>query len=189
MTEIVIPPLPEPAPEGQEHSAEDRLTMSRRFIIQAGREIESGNRLQAGEKAWGAVVQLLKMVGEQRDWKHGSNRQIESIGRQIRAEYPDLDSTALGNALHDAYSIGHANFYENRWGDETIKGVVEDVAEALPSLERLANSACDTPRFFAISSTSALRRLKEVTGNPNLIIGDESPVGFSNRHSPQNVQE
>ncbi len=184
MTEIPLPPLPEPVEEGREHTPQDRRAMSRRFIIQARQEIEDGNRLQAGEKAWGAVVQLLKMVGEQRDWNHGSNRQIESIGRQIRAEYPDLDSQDLGHALNDAYHKGHENFYENRRNEATVRAVVEDVAETLPSLERMAIAACETPRSFAISTASALRRLKEVTGNPNLAPGDQSPVGFSNRHSP-----
>ena len=41
-------------------SAEDRRQICRRMIIHAREELEAGNRLQAGEKAWGAVVQPLR---------------------------------------------------------------------------------------------------------------------------------
>ena len=62
-------------------SVADRLQkIGRRMIIHAREELEAGNRLQAGEKAWGAVVQPLKAIAEQRGWPHQSHRDV-SRGR------------------------------------------------------------------------------------------------------------
>ena len=90
------PPLPEPGPQ----SADDRRVIARRSILQARQELERGSRLQAGEKAWGAVAHNLKAIGESRGWRHESHQQVENIGRQLVAEYQDSD---LGEAILDAY--------------------------------------------------------------------------------------
>ncbi len=174
----VKPPLPEPA---EEQSPEDRRAISRRFILEAREELKDGNRLQAGEKAWGAVAQHLKIIGDDRGWKHGSHRQLESIGRHIRAEYPEYDTGDFAAALSDAYHKGHENFYDNRRDIDEIEDTIESVEQALPVLESIETEA---PRYFTISSNSQRRRLVELTGNQDLQIGDESLVGFSNRHFP-----
>ena len=166
-----IPPLPEPGNQ----SPEDRRAMSRRFILQAREELEHGNRLQAGEKAWAAAAQHLKIVGEQRGWYHGPHRQLENIGRQIVTEYNEPE---LGNALSAAYK-GHENFYENYRSAREIVEAVEAVEEALPLLESLD---FQPPRPFVIRSNQQLRRLAQLTGNRELQLGDTSSVGFSLRH-------
>ncbi len=173
-----IPPLPAPS-DNQPPAA--RRVMAERFIKQARAEMQQGNRLQAGEKAWGAAAQYLKIIAAERGWQHISNRQLESIGRHIRAEYPEHDSQLLGDALSDAYHKGHRNFYEN-WSEP---GEVEDVLEGaeaiLPILDTIAALP---PRPFKINSNSELRRLRLVTGDNNLQRGDHSPIGFSHRHQP-----
>ncbi len=173
------PPLPDPVGPEQAQSPENRRAMSQRFIIQAREELERGDRVQAGEKAWGAVAQQLKLIGEQRGWRNGSHRQLESIGRQIRAEYPGLDSPELAVALSDAYHKGHENFYDNRRDFDEIEDTVEEVENILPVLESIG---LQPPRFFEIQSNGQRRRLVEITGNAGLQIGDKSPVGFSLRH-------
>ena len=173
----VKPPLPEPA---EEHSLEDRRAMSRRFILEAREELKDGNRLQAGEKAWGAVAQHLKIIGDDRGWKHGSHRQLESIGQHIRAEYTDYDSGDFAAAMSNAYHKGHKNFYESWLDSDEVVETIEGVEKALPVLEAIESQA---PRYFKINSNSQRRRLVELTGNRELQIGDESLVGFSNRHS------
>ena len=82
-----LPPLPEAGFQ----SADDRRTIGRRFILQARKHLEQGDRLQAGEKAWGALAHNLKAIGELRGWRHESNRLVESIGRQVVAETSDSD--------------------------------------------------------------------------------------------------
>ena len=173
----VKPPLPEPA---EQQSPENRRAMSRRFILEAREELNEGNRLQGGEKAWGAVAQRLKIIGDDRGWNHGSHRQLESIGHHIRSEYPDYDSGDFATAMSNAYHKGHKNFYENWLDSDEVEETIEGVEKLLPVLESIESEA---PRYFKINSNSQRRRLVELTGNRELQIGDESPVGFSNRHS------
>ncbi len=168
-----VPPLPEPGPQ----SPGDRRAIARRFILEARHELEKGSRLQAGEKAWGAIAHNLKAIGESRGWYHDSHQQVENIGRQIVAEYQDTD---LGEAISEAYHKGHENFYENQRSHETLREVLARVEEALPQLEALQDTA---PRPFTIASNNQVRRLMALTGNVELRVGDTSPVGFSLRHS------
>ena len=168
-----VPPLPEPGFQ----SPDGRRNIARRFLLEAREELERGSRLQAGEKAWGAVAQNLKVIGELRGWSHQTHQQVENIGRQIVAEFKDIE---LGEALSDAYNRGHVNFYENQWSHETLREVLARVEEAVPVLESLQRAA---PRPFTITSNNQLRRLIALTKNSDLKVGDTSLVGFSLRHA------
>ena len=168
-----IPPLPNPS---EEHSPESRRAMSEWMMAAANTELKAGNRIQAGEKAWNAVVQYYKLIGANRGWRHTSSRQLESIGRHLLAEFPEYASPEVINGLSDAYHKGHENFYENVLWDDEVLDVIEGVEKALPILDTIAS---EPPRPFRISSNSQLRRLRMVTGNPELQVGDESPAGFS----------
>ncbi len=168
-----VPSLPDPGPQ----SPEDRRAIGQGFIRQAREELEAGSRLQAGEKAWRATAHNLKAIGEIRGWRHESHQLVESIGRQIVAEYQDTD---LGEAISEAYHKGHENFYENQRTEDTIREVIDRVQEMLPTLEALQN---ESPKSFTIASNNQLRRLINLTGNQQLQIGDTSPAGFSLRHS------
>ena len=169
-----VPPLPEPGVQ----SPADRRVISQRVILHAREDLERDNRLQAGENAWGAVAQYLKIIGEQRGWYHKSHRQLDSIGRHLVAEY---DQAQLAVALSDAYHKGHENFYDNQRSFQEMEETIEEVEEALPVLESLQYAA---PLPFTINSNRQLRRLIELTGNKELAVGDTSSVGFSLRHHP-----
>lgn len=171
MQDEIFPPLPDPA---ENQPPEARRAMGLRLIKQARHELESGDRLQAGGKAWGAAVQYLKIIGEQRGWGHESNRQLQSLGKHLAAEYPEFGGK-LSMALGDAYFKGHENFYENR---RRFRDVREAVEEVMPILERLTQ---EPPRPFTIDSNSELRRLRALTGRNDLQVGDSSDVGFSLR--------
>ena len=168
-----LPPLPEPGFQ----SADDRRAIGRRFIMQAREYLNQGDRLQAGEKAWGAVAHNLKAIGEQRGWHHGSHQQIENIGRQIVVEF---DNAELGNFIAETFQNGHRNFYENYRTIEEMRITIEAAEEALPMLEALQRV---NPQPFTISSNTQRRRLMALTGNGDLQIGDSSPVGFSLKHT------
>lgn len=169
-----LPPLPEPGFQ----SADDRRAIGRRFIMQAREYLNQGDRLQAGEKAWGAVAHNLKAIGEQRGWHHGNHQQIENIGRQIVVEF---DNAELGNFIAETFQNGHRNFYENYRTIEEMRITIEAAEEALPMLEALQRV---NPQPFTISSNTQRRRLMALTGNGDLQIGDSSPVGFSLKHTP-----
>ena len=172
-----LPPLLEPGPQ----SPDDRRAIGRRFIIQAREYLNQGDRLQAGEKAWGAVAHNLKAIGEQRGWHHGSHQQIENIGRQIVVEF---DNAELGNFIAETFQNGHRNFYENYRTIEEMRITIEAAEEALPMLEALQGI---NPQPFTITSNTQRRRLMALTGNGDLQIGDTSPVGFSLKHTPQDA--
>ena len=171
---LAAPDLPEPG----EQSLDDRRRISRRFMIHAREELKNGNRMQAGEKAWGAVVQPLKAIAEQRGWHHQSHQAIHNVGLQILAESPNVD---LQEALSAAYRVGHENFYENHRHPEELTEMMDKVENEMPLLLSLLDAP---PRPFTIASNTQLRRLRSLTGDDTLQLGDTSAVGFSLKHGP-----
>ena len=169
---LAAPDLPQPG----EQSLNDRRRISRRFMIHAREELENGNRLQAGEKAWGAAVQPLQAIAKERGWRHKNHQDIHNVGLQIVAETPNVD---LQEALSEAYRVGHQNFYENCYHPEELAEMLDKVEDVMPVLEALPDSA---PRPFTIASNTQLRRLRSLTGNDSLQIGDTSAAGFSLKH-------
>jgi len=168
-----VPDLPPPGIQ----SDADRRRISRIFIAHAREELANGSRLQAGEKAWGAVVQPFKVIAEQRGWPHESHQDVREVARQVVLEYGlDNDQSEI---LSDAYRVGLENFYENHRRAETLAAMIDRVEGLLPYLIQLTVTP---PRPFTITSNTQLRRLRRLTGNDGLEIGDTSPVGFSRNH-------
>ena len=170
------PDLPEPGVQ----SREDRCQISRRLLIHAREELAAGRRLQAGEKAWGAVVQPIKAIAERRGWPHKSHQDVREVARQVVLEYGLNDEQT--EALYDAYRVGHENFYENYHSIEELAEMIDRVEEVAPVLIRLTG---EPPRPFTITTNRQLRRLRRLTGNDTLGIGDTSPVGFSRNLFPR----
>ena len=85
--------------------------LSRRLIQQANYELDQkGDRVQACEKASGAVAQAVKAIAEDRQWRHGSHNLRRTIISLLGEEFssPDLIS------MQDAADRLHENFYEDR---------------------------------------------------------------------------
>ena len=163
-------------PEPGAISVEDRAQISKRLIQQARDELEAGDRLQATEKAWGALAQMMKAHGQQRGWLNlGGHRTVGHIARQLAAEYADPRIT-------DAYigaDDGHRNFYDNEMSPPQIEGIITVVGKVLPDLERALH---ESPRPFTIGDIDQRWRVRTLTGRQTLEIGDSSPAGFSNTH-------
>ncbi len=165
------PALPEPGSA----TVEDRVQISRRLIQQAREELERGDRLQATEKVWGALAQMLKAHGQQRGWLNmGSHRTVGRIAQQLAAEYNDLN---IINAYVGADN-GHRNFYDNEMSPPEIEDITTVVARVLPELE---SALSEPPRAFTIRDGD-LWRVRTLTGKQYLQVGDVSPTGFSNTH-------
>ena len=162
-------------PEPGAISVEDRVQISKRLIQQAREELEAGDRLQATEKAWGALAQMMKAHGQQRGWLNlGGHRTVGHIARQLHAEYQEMD---IANA-YIAADNGHRNFYDNEMSPPEIAEIIVTVAEVLPDLERALG---EPPRPFEIREQDVWR-VRTLTGRQTLEIGDSSPTGFSNTH-------
>lgn len=165
------PALPEPGAA----TVEDRVQISQRLIQQARVELESGDRLQATEKVWGALAQMLKAHGQQRGWMNlGSHRTVGRIAQQLSAEYVEI---AVLNA-YAAADNGHRNFYDNEMSPPEIEDIITVVARVLPELQ---SALRQSPRPFTIRDGD-LWRVRTLTGKHELQIGDSSPTGFSNTH-------
>lgn len=163
-------------PEPGFATVEDRVQISRRLIQQARHELDRGDRLQATEKVWGALAQMLKAHGQQRSWMNlGSHRTVGNIARQLAAEYDD-------RRIVDAYVAadnGHRNFYDNEMSPPEIDGIIVTVGGVLPDLDRALR---EPPRPFVIGDVDQRWRVRTLTGRQYLEVGDSSPVGFSNTH-------
>ena len=165
------PALPEPGSA----TVEDRVQISRRLIQQAREELERGDRLQATEKVWGALAQMLKAHGQQRGWLNlGGHRTVGRIAQQLGAEYAEF---AVLNA-YIAADNGHRNFYDNEMSPPEIEDIITVVARVLPELE---SALSEPPRAFTIRDGD-LWRVRTLTGKQYLQVGDTSPTGFSNTH-------
>ncbi len=166
------PALPEPGAA----TAEDRVQISRRLIQQARGELERGDRLQATEKVWGALAQMLKAHGQQRGWFNlGGHRTVGHIARQLSDEYDDRRIITA----YVAADNGHRNFYDNEMSPPEIEGIITVVTGVLPELERALE---ESPRPFVIGDVDQRWRVRTLTGKQDLQVGDTSPTGFSNRH-------
>lgn len=151
--------------------------ISRRFIQHARDELQRGNRLQASEKTWGSLAQAFKAIAQERGWQHEHHGLIVDVGRQIGREYNDtgiLLAVSHGNNMH-------FNFYDNRDGPEPIEEAITAIERVLPELERLRFEA---PRSYTIIDIEDRNRLRRLTGDRDLQVGDTSPAEFSLRHPP-----
>ena len=101
---------------------------SEHFLAQARREWANGDLPQASEKGWGASVQILKAVAEQRGWEHSRHRHHLVTVSRLRAETGDGEIRHLFNTA----SALHENFYEN-----TMQA--SEVSESLDEVEALLN--------------------------------------------------
>ena len=171
------PALPAPS---KQHSAEARFQMGDRFLIHARQELEKGHRLQAGNKAYNAVVQYLKVIAESRGWRHRSDDDLRAVSSVITSELRDGRlSTDLGNI----YFRGHRNYYENDTDPQEVSAVVVAAEESIPKLRIAAESP---PGEVTIASANERNDYRRITGDRNLEVGDTSKVGFSKRHDPPN---
>ena len=103
---------------------------SRSLMQQAAAELAAGDRVQAAEKAWGAVAHYFKVLAEQRGAQYEKHPQLRPLLRRIVAE--------TGNQrireLFDIANTLHANFYEDA---QTLDEVEVGLARCRELLELL----------------------------------------------------
>ena len=76
---------------------------SEHFLAQARRELAAGDLPQASEKGWGATVQILKAVAEQRGWEHSRHRHHLVTVSRLRSATGDGDIRRLFRAASDLH--------------------------------------------------------------------------------------
>ena len=117
-------------PPGVEH----HLKTCRRLIRQAGYELDKrGDRVQACDKAAGAVAHGVKAVAAARYWRSGSHNLRRRVVNLLAAEYdrPDLlTMQAFADQLHD-------NFYEDWMFEDEVRERLERVTGLLAAFTEL----------------------------------------------------
>ena len=112
-------------------NAERHAEYSQSLIKQANYELaEKGDRVQASDKAAGAVAHAVKAIAEDRQWRHGSHNLRREVIDLLVAEFdrPEL------RYLQDAADRLHDNFYEDLMRDWQIKERIDMIAALLESL-------------------------------------------------------
>ncbi len=120
--------------------ANRHIDLSRRLMEQANYELHTmGDRVQASDKASGAVAQAVKAIAEDRNWRHRSHNLRRDIVGLLAEEFQQpqmLYLQAIADQLHD-------NYYEDWLGEALVTSLLSVVNSLIPLLwearERGAN--------------------------------------------------
>ena len=101
-----------------------------RLMEHAWEQLEKGDRLQASEKGWGAVVHALKGIARRRGWPHRTH----SHNAVIAAHLSDVSGDDLIFLLYQAAQTMHVNYYEDTMREPEIRRFLLGVADLLQRL-------------------------------------------------------
>ena len=119
---------------------ENHVETAERFLRHAEEEFESGDMLQASEKAWGAVAHYLKSVAKFRGWRNRSHSDLSDIVLDLAQETGDPDRIGT---LYRSVGALHTNFYEDWFSDQMVAGGIEDARELIDRLENRTGPQID----------------------------------------------
>jgi hypothetical protein len=106
--------------------------ISAQFLEHAEAELESGDPLQASEKAWGAVAHYVKSVAKERGWPDGSHRDISDNARRLMHLTSDPDGYGR---MFQAINALHVNFYEEHLHDDDVRRSIADARALISAME------------------------------------------------------
>ncbi|MYE53706.1 MAG: hypothetical protein F4X34_00725 [Chloroflexi bacterium] len=106
---------------------------SRRLIQHAEEMLESGDRLQVSEKAWGAVAHRLKVVAESRGLKYETHADAFRVVHILARDEQNPQIRTLFSVAHGL----HINYYGDIKTTDYLRGELEDVKRLLSILERI----------------------------------------------------
>ena len=98
------------------HPIDSHVVHSDRLLDHAVGMIEAGDRLQASEKIWGAVVHRLKGIATERGWPNESHADGFAIIHHIGKHVGDRRISELFAVASDT----HQNFYEDRYSLDVL---------------------------------------------------------------------
>ncbi len=115
-------------------AVEHHRKTSRRLIRQAGYELEKrGDRVQACDKASGAVAHGVKAVAESRYWRSDSHNHRRRIVNLLAVEYALPDLPAMQNAADHL----HNNYYEDLMYEWEVQDRLAFLADQLATFMAL----------------------------------------------------
>ena len=141
-------------------------------------ELDRGHRLQASEKAWGAVGHQLKAIALDRKWDHESHYLFSRMVEYLSKEYGLNDDLRRQVAVVD--NSGHRNFYENERTVQEIQNVINDARMAVATIEELRGRSS---RPYTIDNESEQDMVEALTGW-RFERGHRRHAGFVNLPTP-----
>ena len=146
---------PGPSPDAE---AVRNIRISRELLAKAWQELDSGDLLQASEKAWGAAAFALKAAAEKRRWFNDADWKLGIIADILSAEMDDPGIAAGYSRTREA----HYNYYHHEFGAWRIAALIAAAARMINSLEPVL--APDyAPPFVSAEIEEAKRRLEQPT--------------------------
>ena len=112
---------------------EPHTTHSLRLMEHAEEQLANGDRLQASEKAWGAVAHRIKAIADRRGWQYEKHAQLFSIMTRLANETEDPEKV---KNLFDVARGMHDNFYVDSTPLSYIQDQLGRVKELLDILNR-----------------------------------------------------
>ena len=109
---------------------EDHGVHSQRLIQHAEEQLANGDRLQASEKAWGAVAHSLKDIAGRRGWRYRTHAHVYDVAARLAEEQgqPDIQS------LVSVATMLHQNYYEDLMPEGVIHHNIGQVKKMLEIL-------------------------------------------------------
>jgi hypothetical protein len=106
-----------------------------KYLADAEQLLAGGDYVQASEKFWGAVAQMVKLVAASRRWRHSSHRDLRGTVSRLFRETDDQDLLRLFSVAESL----HANFYEDYLQPEDVRVYAEDIRRLIEKLQPFAN--------------------------------------------------
>ena len=146
---------PGPSPDAE---AVRNIRISRELLGKAWQELDSGDLLQASEKAWGAAAFALKAAAEKRRWFNDADWKLGIIADILSAERDDPSIAAGYSRTREA----HYNYYHHEFGAWRIAALIAAAARMINSLET-ALAPDYAPPFVSAEIEAEKRRLEQPT--------------------------
>ena len=106
---------------------------SREFMGKAYQYLADNDLPQASEKGWGAAVEMVKALSEERGWVHDNHRVMFRNVHRLTGETGDGELLTLFGMGHNL----HSNFYENWLPRADVRLYLQGVQTLLNKLEPL----------------------------------------------------
>lgn len=110
---------------------------SREYMGKAWQYLADNDLPQASEKGWGAAVELVKAISEERGWVHDTHRVLFRNVHRLVNETGDRELITLFGMGHNL----HINFYENWLHPDFVRDYLQGVQTLLGKLEPLLTGA------------------------------------------------
>ena len=133
--EVTMPPRTRrEAPDRRDARIHKHLEIAADYWAKCPLYLDAGDLRQAGEKGWGTVAQLTKVVATLRGWEHFDHVAIKEAVLAVAAEMPDAAATQqVRNGFNAAESL-HGNFYESHLDQDHIAFNLTAITELLDTL-------------------------------------------------------